>query len=89
MTLGGGDFDGMRRTHEYGYSVARQTERRALAEGKGRASMHRNRGGTRWFQRLLRRFRNPTTAYECICPTPPAPGERHRLDCELRNDGFT
>ena len=83
MMIGGGD--GFRRVNEYGNAVARQTERRALAEGKGHASQHRNRG-MGGIRRLLRRLRNRKAVYECTCPTPPAPGERHRLACELSNE---
>lgn len=90
MTMGeGGGGDGLRRAQEYGYAVARRTERKAHVEGNGRASLHRHRGGAKRVRRFLRQLRNRNAGYECVCPTPPAPGERHRLDCELRNDGFT
>ena len=84
----GSGSDGHGRLVDYGNHVARQTERSALVDGKGRRPIHRNSGRKRWFRRFVHRLRNRNAEHQCSCPTPPAPGRRHTLACEMRNDGY-
>jgi hypothetical protein len=79
----GGDEPGG--LNEAGIFVARQIERDAVIAGKGRQPLHRDPPEGGRIRRFLRRALRRRRAYECTCPRRPYAGERHRLDCELRN----